>query len=272
MEKPRFPSRDCVWRGNVSGNFKKIYINMEIPKAFISYSHDNQEHKKWALELATRLRNNGIDAILDQFELQPGADLPHFMETHLATSNKIIMICTEKYVEKANKGTGGVGYEKMIITSSLMKNIDSNKVIPIIRQNPKLELPTFLKTKLYINFSKTDDFEFSYDELVRTIHNSPLFEKPAIGNNPFKPVIKEKLEDDTKLLDTVLSTIIDGQGTSSYTYSSNVISKLKISPVLFKVSVIKLKSMGFADWFGDNSLVFATEEGVIYAYDNKLVN
>src|SRR4051812_6679259 len=112
-----------------------------IPKAFISYSHDTQEHKKWVLELATRLRNNGIDAILDQFELRPGADIPHFMETHLSSSNKILMICTDKYVDKANKGQGGVGYEKMIITSTLMKNIDENKIIPIIRQKGATEVP-----------------------------------------------------------------------------------------------------------------------------------
>jgi len=96
----------------------------------------------------------------------------------------------DQYVNKANNGQGGVGYEKMIITSTLMKKIDENKIIPIIRQNGTTEVPTFLKSKLYINFSKSDDFEFSYDELVRTIHNSPLFKKPPIGNNPFKPVAK----------------------------------------------------------------------------------
>jgi hypothetical protein len=56
---------------------------MKIPKVFISYSHDSQEHKKWVLDLATRLRNNGVDAIIDQWELRAGDDLPHFMETHL---------------------------------------------------------------------------------------------------------------------------------------------------------------------------------------------
>ena len=110
---------------------------MEIPKAFISYSYDSQEHKKWVLELATRLRNNGIDAILDQFELQAGDDVPHFMETNLAKADKILMICTDRYVQKANEGTGGVGYEKMIITSNLMQNIDESKIIPIIRQEAR---------------------------------------------------------------------------------------------------------------------------------------
>jgi hypothetical protein len=48
---------------------------MKIPKVFISYSHDSQEHKKWVLDLATRLRNNGVDAIIDQWELRAGDDL-----------------------------------------------------------------------------------------------------------------------------------------------------------------------------------------------------
>ncbi len=39
-----------------------------------------------------------------------------------------------------------------------------------------------------MNFSKDDDYEFSFDELVRTFHGAPLFEKPEIGNNPFTPV------------------------------------------------------------------------------------
>ena len=244
---------------------------MNIPKAFISYSHETQEHKKWVLELATRLRNNGIDAILDQFELQAGADIPHFMESHLSSADKILMICTDNYRDKANMGKGGVGYEKMIITSSLMKNIDGNKIIPIIRKNKTLEVPTFIKTKLYINFTKLDDYEFSYDELVRTIHNSPLFEKPPIGNNPFKVVEKEKLDDDIKLLNTVLTAIITNQGNSTYVSSSNMILKLKISPILFRISVVKLMHKGFADWFGDNSLVYATDKGLLYAYENNLV-
>ncbi len=59
---------------------------MSVPRVFISYSHDSQQHKKWVLDLATRLRNSGVDAIIDQWELQPGADIPHFMETNLASS------------------------------------------------------------------------------------------------------------------------------------------------------------------------------------------
>jgi hypothetical protein len=158
---------------------------MKIPSAFISYSHDSQEHKKWVLDLALRLRNSGVDAVLDQWELGPGSDLPHFMEQHLAKADRILMMCTEKYVEKANAGLGGVGYEKMIITADLLKKIDSNKVIPLIRQLGTHNVPTFLKSKMFLDFSRPDQFEYSFDELLRSLHNAPLFVKPPIGNNPF---------------------------------------------------------------------------------------
>ena len=42
---------------------------MNIPKVFISYSHDSLEHKEWVNQLATKMRNHGIDATLDQWEL-----------------------------------------------------------------------------------------------------------------------------------------------------------------------------------------------------------
>ncbi|WP_370457663.1 SEFIR domain-containing protein [Rufibacter sp. XAAS-G3-1] len=41
-------------------------INKLETKVFISYSHDSNNHKDWVLQLATRLRLNGVDVILDQ--------------------------------------------------------------------------------------------------------------------------------------------------------------------------------------------------------------
>ena len=132
---------------------------MSIPKAFVSYSHDSQEHKKWVLDLATRLRNSGVDAALDQWDLGPGSDIPHFMESQLATADRVILVCTEKYVEKANAGEGGVGYEKMIVTAGLMRRIDSNKAIPLLRQKGQRLLPTFLASKLFVDFSRDNQYE-----------------------------------------------------------------------------------------------------------------
>ncbi|EHH0626672.1 toll/interleukin-1 receptor domain-containing protein [Salmonella enterica] len=83
------------------------------PKVFISYSHDSTAHKAWVLTLATRLEGNGVAVTLDQWDLKIGGDLPHFMESGLSDSDRVIVVCTDEYVRKANAmQSGGVGYEK----------------------------------------------------------------------------------------------------------------------------------------------------------------
>ena len=229
---------------------------MEIPKVFISYSHDSQVHKQWVLQLVIRLRNNGIDAIIDQFELSLGDDLPHFMETNLATADKIIMVCTDTYVKKANLGEGGVGYEKMIITSNLLKKINENKIIPIVRQSSVTELPTFLKTKLYINFSTDGEYEFNYDNLVRSIHKAPLYIKPPVGNNPFLTVNETPISPYKSLLDELLKAIANEQGTSNYASMKEVNNVLNFSGGLLRALSINLIDLEYIQLDNSNSFKF----------------
>lgn len=50
------------------------------PKVFISYSWGDQEHQMKVLALATSLVNDGINVLLDKWELSAGNDMNHFME------------------------------------------------------------------------------------------------------------------------------------------------------------------------------------------------
>ena len=72
---------------------------MTAPRVFISYSHDDQAHKNWALTLATRLVKNGVDVTLDQWDIGLGGDLPHFMESGLTAADRVVAVCTPAYVE-----------------------------------------------------------------------------------------------------------------------------------------------------------------------------
>jgi hypothetical protein len=184
-------------------------MTIEVPKVFLSYSHDSAEHKQWVLDLATRLVNGGIDVRIDAWSLGAGDDLPHFMETQLSEVDRVVMICTSNYVNKANKGTGGVGYEKMIITSSLMSRIDDNKVIPIIRQQSTNDVPTFLKSKLYIDFSNDSEFESVIDDLMRAVHNSPLYTKPDLGSNPYQTAESKPAESKTNKQIMLLKLMVE---------------------------------------------------------------
>jgi hypothetical protein len=78
------------------------------PRLFVSYSHDDQAHKNWVLNLSDRLVRNGVNVILDQRNMTLGGDLPRFMEAGLSEADRVLSICSEKYVEKASPGLGAL--------------------------------------------------------------------------------------------------------------------------------------------------------------------
>jgi hypothetical protein len=245
---------------------------MKIPKIFVSYSHDSVSHKGWVLSLATKLLASGIDAILDQWELKAGDDLPSFMENHISDADYILMICTESYVAKANSGKGGVGYEKMIVTSDLMKNIDSSKVIPIIRQKGKSDVPTFLKTKLYIDMSNDELEEFGFDELIRTVHKSPIYKKPDIGKNPFEsgeiPQPKKPEPASDSLKEFMINLVQAFNQTSrKYVLYSELVESSSLSRIMMDYEIDKAVSDGLIATDSDGDIIM-TEKGRFYAVEN----
>jgi hypothetical protein len=108
---------------------------MDTPTAFISYSQDSLAHKAWVLKLASDLRANGVDVVLDQWDLVPGQDITLFMQRGISECARAILVCSGPYVAKAEKGVGGVGYERLIVTAEMVANIDTTKFIPILRPN-----------------------------------------------------------------------------------------------------------------------------------------
>ena len=158
----------------------------ESPKVFISYSHDSREHKTWVAELATRLVENGVDVTFDRWDLRIGGDVPKYMERSVVWADRVLMICTETYIRKANEGKGGVGYEAMIVTGELVKDLGTHKFIPVIRQsNGRSEVPLSMATRFYVNLNDGDKFDEQFEELLRELHDEPALKKPSIGKNPF---------------------------------------------------------------------------------------
>ena len=126
-----------AWRGGVS------------PRVFVSYSHDSEAHRAWVRQLAERLRANGVDVVLDQWDLRAGADLARFMEQGIVEARRVLMVCTANYVAKAEERKGGVGYEGMIVTGQVARTSETIKFVPIVRDNASESLiPAFLGPRL----------------------------------------------------------------------------------------------------------------------------
>lgn len=155
-----------------------------MPKAFISYSWEKDNHKKWVRELAERLRNDGVDVILDQWHLAPGDQLTEFMECSIRENDFVLIICTPHYKVKSDGRVGGVGYEGDIITSEVFTERNHRKFIPILRQGEWTQsAPTWLQGKIYVDLRGNTYSEIKYNDLLATIHNlRPI--APPVGRVP----------------------------------------------------------------------------------------
>ena len=157
----------------------------EHPKVFISYSRDSSEHEQWVSELGAKLRHNDVNVILDQQDLGLGTGLAQFMEVSVRDCDRVLVICTDNYVRKANNREGGVGYEIEIVTAHLFQNLGTNKFIPIIRQASGQEkMPTCLGTRAYIDFTDDSQFNEKFNDLLHKLYEVPVVQKPPLGEKP----------------------------------------------------------------------------------------
>ena len=158
-------------------------------KVFISYSWGTEEHQEWVLTLAQRLMNNGVDIVLDRWDLKEGHDVYDFMESMVKSEeiSKVLIICDNNYQRKADKRDGGVGTETQIITPEIYNKEKQEKFIPIVKErdvNGNPALPIYLSSRKYIDLSDIDYFEENYELLLRNILEAPTLKKPKLGQIP----------------------------------------------------------------------------------------
>jgi hypothetical protein len=163
-------------------------INEDNPTVFISYSWDSQEHEDWIVNLATKLCHNGVNAILDKWDLGPlGKPLPHFMENSISKSQRVICVMTPNYKKKTENLAGGVGYEYSIISAEIFTaGVNTSKFIPLFRSGTDSNaIPTVLNGRKYVDMRDDSQFEDKFlNELLRDIHEEPKYKKPNLGKKP----------------------------------------------------------------------------------------
>lgn len=107
------------------------------------------------------------------------------MEQGLTTSHFVLCICSDKYIEKANAGIGGAGYEKRILAAEMMNGSNKRFIIPVIKGNTQMyKVPTFLLGLKYVDFDNGPYFN-NYQELIERIYDEDVKKKPPLGCSPF---------------------------------------------------------------------------------------
>lgn len=159
------------------------------PKVFISYSWSDLSHQETVKYWADRLVADGIDVVLDIYDLKEGHDKYAFMERMVTDESvtHVLVICDKKYAEKANARKAGVGTESQIISSEVYEKVEQSKFIPIVcefGEDGEPILPAFLKSRMWINFSSDEAENENWEQLVRLIYGKPQHVKPKKGKAP----------------------------------------------------------------------------------------
>ncbi len=179
----------------------KMAVNAP-PKVFISYSWDSEPHKERVRLFAEKLRADGVDAVIDHWEVQPGDDIPYFIEKAIRENQFILIICTPQYKERSEARRGGVGYEGNIITAEIFggpdRELDENqkkRIIPVLRMEQwNAVAPNWLKGRSFIDLRGEVLNEEEYKKLIRTLHGE-WPKPPPIVSRPRASQPQTTLED-----------------------------------------------------------------------------
>lgn len=147
---------------------------------FISYSWDSPQHRDWVALLTNSLRGTyGIDASFDGSE--NFANLYQMMVDKIQSVDKVVIVVTKNYTDKANSHLGGVGTETQLLYQSAFHYPD--KILVVMKE--KADLPFYLNGFQYTDFSQ-GSFEKNVEDLVRRLQDIPPYVMAPITSTPKK--------------------------------------------------------------------------------------
>jgi hypothetical protein len=128
------------------------------PKIFISYSWTSPGHQERVRQWAERLVQDGIDVVLDVYDMKEGHDKYSFMERMVTDPyvTHVLVVCDKAYSQKADAKKAGVGTESQIISREVYEKVEQSKFIPVVCEfSDDLEpfLPTFFKSRNLLKFA-----------------------------------------------------------------------------------------------------------------------
>lgn len=158
-----------------------LEINVDLKNVFVTYAWENDEHNDKVISFVDFLRKKGYNATMDRKESQEqtSINLNRMMIEGIQNSDKVIIILSPKYKEKAEKFIGGVGTEFPIIVEEIKTN--NNKFVFVSFGNETLEeiVPTGIKGRDILDLKKDQDNEFN--TLFAKLQNKNIITFSEVG-------------------------------------------------------------------------------------------
>jgi hypothetical protein len=160
---------------------------------FVSYSWDGEAHKEKVISLVEFLRNNGFEADMDVKLMQEESaiDFNRLMHKGILKYDKVLVILSKNYKEKAEAFEGGVGKEYSFILNDIDKN--PKKYVFTSFQSITSELintivPIEFKGREIVDLMK--DEANNFETLFSKLTNTKIYKFSEVAKNT--PLIEAK--------------------------------------------------------------------------------
>jgi hypothetical protein len=169
---------------------------MSAPKVFIS--HASEDKARFVVEFARRLRESGVDAWLDQWEMKPGDSLvDKIFEEGLKEARAVIVVLSKVSVQKP--------WVREELNTSVVNRISrGTRLIPVVIDD--CEVPESLRSTLWQRVDDLADYDQSLQRILSAIFD--VDDKPAIGQPPARFSSPEPLISDLSRVDDLALRVI----------------------------------------------------------------
>ncbi|HVB25015.1 MAG TPA: toll/interleukin-1 receptor domain-containing protein [Ktedonobacteraceae bacterium] len=142
------------------------------PKVFIS--HASEDKDRFVRAFATQLRENGIEAWVDEWEIYPGDSLVQkIYDAGIGSAEAVIIILSNNSIHKP--------WVKDELDVSVIRRIEEGmRIIPIVLDD--CTIPTALRATLHVKIPDLNNFDPQLSSIVDTLYGRR--KKPALGSTP----------------------------------------------------------------------------------------
>lgn len=155
---------------------------MSKKKIYISYSWEEKENKRWIIRLKNDLRDENLEIIFDQDELDKGTvNIDRFISDNMSDADFIVIVITPSYINKSNMKNDGNGNRErswVEVENDYIikrKHNNSKSLIPIIMEKKKGNvLPDNIVGLTYYDMSDEDLYKKELHRIRNIIHSEKV--------------------------------------------------------------------------------------------------
>ncbi|MCH2088068.1 MAG: toll/interleukin-1 receptor domain-containing protein [Pseudoalteromonas sp.] len=142
------------------------------PKVFVSHASEDKE--RFVIDFSTKLRENGVDAWLDKWEMLPGDSLvDKIFEEGLKEAQAVIIVLSNYSIKKP--------WVREELNASIVSKLSKGtKIIPIVLDD--CEVPQSLTSTLWEPIPDLENYDQNFKRVLSSIFGAT--DKPALGKAP----------------------------------------------------------------------------------------